>query len=683
MRPGSFALALLALPCASIAQDAAGAGEAVVHGESLPRSAGDLPVRIGGLGALPRLDASELLTLVPGVSLSNEGGAGDAPEISLRGFRGDNGQDVAVSVDGVPLNEDANPLTHGNADTLFIPPELVQQLLVVEGLGDPQQGNFALAGSVDYRLGLAMPGTMLRATAGSFGYARLAAFTRPVHGSERDFTGAEVVRADGVVPQRGYARATALAQRVFHVGPAWELRVFAAAHAGRWGNPGVVRQDDVDAGRIGAFAVYPGTGSQGGSSARAIAAATLSRSTARGRFELRMYAQYRQFRDVLNDDGFVDSASHGDLTSSTYVGATLGLAVSYRHARVVGGLVQELAGGLALRHDRYATGVTHLDAVTNAAWSPPSPDDDATPVRVTDASAWIEATARLTRWLGVIAGARAELFAYGAPYGGDAVVLGRALPKVSLLLGPWAGVRVVASYGEGLRNPDARALAAGAPPVFASARTADLSLRIASPARWRARVAGGVSAFHTDVAHEAVFDPVAATTVDVGDTSRFGAMAWARAQPLPWIDASAWVSYTRSALGADALGGALHAGDAVPYLPSLVARADVVAEGRVATVRGRSLHLRGGLAANYRGVAALPSNGSTDPVWLVDATAGARWGVFGLDLAVRNVLDTPWHSADFVYASRFDPAAASVGSPARHFVAGAPRTFMATLTLAL
>lgn len=52
----------------------------------------------------PQESAQELLSLVPGVVIAQHAGGGKAEQIFARGFDADHGTDVAVSVDGTPVN---------------------------------------------------------------------------------------------------------------------------------------------------------------------------------------------------------------------------------------------------------------------------------------------------------------------------------------------------------------------------------------------------------------------------------------------------------------------------------------------------------------------------------------------------------------------------------------------------
>jgi outer membrane cobalamin receptor len=137
------------------------------------------------------------LKLAPGVYLSSEGGDGHAERIYLRGFDAREGQDIEASVNGVPLNESGNLHGNGFADLHFIIPELVLSLRVLEGPFDPRQGNYAVAGSVDYETGLAERGLTAKVTRGSYGTERVLVMWGPPGESTHTYGAAEIYRTDG------------------------------------------------------------------------------------------------------------------------------------------------------------------------------------------------------------------------------------------------------------------------------------------------------------------------------------------------------------------------------------------------------------------------------------------------------------------------------------------------------
>ncbi len=130
--------------------------EVNVRGAQRPASVGasDFQIDVGQLATLAGSSPESLLELAPGIFIANEGGAGHADQVFLRGFDAEQGQAIQFTVNGVPINQVDNPDGHGYADTHFIIPELVQSLRVIEGPFDPRQGDFAVAGSADYQLGV-------------------------------------------------------------------------------------------------------------------------------------------------------------------------------------------------------------------------------------------------------------------------------------------------------------------------------------------------------------------------------------------------------------------------------------------------------------------------------------------------------------------------------------------------
>jgi iron complex outermembrane receptor protein len=79
-------------------------------------------IRVGALALVPRKNATALLSFAPGILLTSEGGDGHAEQIFLRGFDAREGQDLELSVGGVPINESGNLHGNGYADTHFILP---------------------------------------------------------------------------------------------------------------------------------------------------------------------------------------------------------------------------------------------------------------------------------------------------------------------------------------------------------------------------------------------------------------------------------------------------------------------------------------------------------------------------------------------------------------------------------
>src|SRR5580698_8059628 len=212
--------------------------EARTHGAS------DYKVTLGELAAVPRTNASDVLKLAPGFLLTNEGGSGHAEQVFLRGFDAHEGQDLEFTVDGVPINDAGNYHGNGYADTHFIIPELIHSVRVLEGPYAPQQGDFAVAGSADYHLGLDRRGLTAEYTAGTYGTQRLLLLWGPGDAPSGTFAGAEYYTTDGFGANRQAKRGTAIGQYEIPVGARGVVRVNATAYATEFNSAGVVREDD-------------------------------------------------------------------------------------------------------------------------------------------------------------------------------------------------------------------------------------------------------------------------------------------------------------------------------------------------------------------------------------------------------------------------------------------------------
>lgn len=110
----------------------------------------DRIVRAQDFKYFPRRSASDLMRLVPGLHITQHTGGAKAHQIFLRGFDAEHGQDVAGSLDGVPLNEVSHVHGQGYLDLHFLIPEVIRRIRILKGPYDGGHGSFATAGSIDF-----------------------------------------------------------------------------------------------------------------------------------------------------------------------------------------------------------------------------------------------------------------------------------------------------------------------------------------------------------------------------------------------------------------------------------------------------------------------------------------------------------------------------------------------------
>ncbi|MFC6267375.1 TonB-dependent receptor [Frigoriflavimonas asaccharolytica] len=103
------------------------------------------------LSTQPVNTSQELLRKVPGLFIGQHAGGGKAEQIFIRGFDVDHGTDVAISVDGMPVNMVSHAHGQGYADLHFIIPETVDKIDFDKGAYSADHGNFNTAGYVDFK----------------------------------------------------------------------------------------------------------------------------------------------------------------------------------------------------------------------------------------------------------------------------------------------------------------------------------------------------------------------------------------------------------------------------------------------------------------------------------------------------------------------------------------------------
>ena len=126
----------------------------------------------------------ELLRQTAGVEVHQQGqGPGFASDASVRGFSSDHSTDLALWIDGVPINEPVNGHAEGYNDFSVIFPDAVRDIDVIKGPTSALFGNFALSGVVNVRTLERMTGTQISATGGSFGRADVSLLSGFDHGA--------------------------------------------------------------------------------------------------------------------------------------------------------------------------------------------------------------------------------------------------------------------------------------------------------------------------------------------------------------------------------------------------------------------------------------------------------------------------------------------------------------------
>ncbi len=702
-----------------------GARRIDVRGEA-PRheavSASDFDIEPGKLSLVPRGSAEKLMTLAPGVFMVNEGGEGHPSSFFLRGFDAGVGQDIEFKVAGVPINEVSNAHSHGFADTLFVIPEAVRRLRVTEGPFDARQGDFAVAGTADFDIGMERRGVVASGSYGRFDTGRALLMWGPEGFGPGTFVAVDVKAGDGFGTNRAHRAVRAMGGFAVDLPRGFVLSLLGTGYGTRFDSAGVIRQDDFEARSV------PGCGTgkdaqffctydrnQGGALSRVLGVVKVGRYRARDSFEQLVWVTRKSMRMREDFTGFLTDVppagepQRGDGLEQRYEAVTAGMRGSYGLRRDWRWRPQELELGYGVRFDDASSISRRL---RRDGGQPYATMFDAG-VRVVDVSLYAASTIRPLERLDINLGLRMDAFWFGtvdrnrptmdrdgARLGSEAaeafgVSVGpRISTGVTLVSWPrqgrasrptagWGALQWLSAYGVGSRSSDATALSDGEFAPFARVQSVETGLRLhAHGLGGRVGLDARSVLFYTHVDRDLVFDETAARNLPVGESNRFGALAVVRTNVDDWLDVQASFTWTEAYLPPRNAGPFdWNAGARLPYVPRFVLRGDTTLWHDF-WIRGQPFDWSVSLGLSHIAPRPLPLDVFGTRYTVVDLGARMRWRYIELGMDIQNLFDARYHQLELFYASNFQSGATRPSMlPQLHFVAGQPLMAMGTLTL--
>ena len=150
------------------------------------------------LEARPIYRTGELLEATPGLVVTQHSGEGKANQYFLRGFNLDHGTDLAITIDGMPVNMRTHGHGQGYADTNFMIPEIMRGLAYRKGPYFASEGDFSSAGAIYLDAVDRLERNFAQVEIGSFGHRRaVTGMSAPVGLDGTVLVAGEAVRFDG------------------------------------------------------------------------------------------------------------------------------------------------------------------------------------------------------------------------------------------------------------------------------------------------------------------------------------------------------------------------------------------------------------------------------------------------------------------------------------------------------
>ena len=676
-----------------------------VHGSAWtsPRGLGDVRIDREQLQASPRQQTSEMLSAAPGFFVDHEDGEGIGNDVYLRGFDLEHGSGIEMRLGSIPINVPTHILGQGYADANFIIPEVVRSVRVLEGPYDPRQGDSAIVGSAYFDLGVPERGYQLRASGGSFDQFRLVGIAAPRDAGEETFAAFSLRSTNGYGQNRASQSGSLNAQYGFDIGARDHLRIVATAYGARSLLAGVVRQDDVDAGRLGYYDSYPTVsggfaGGQSVQTGRVVLGADFDEVAASGaRFEIAPWFMWTNFRSRQNYTGALESSQIdpalsglGDLFELTNQETAAGLTSRFHTQPLSIGTFGDLAvePGVYVRLGHTNQTKSLLEPDTLTVWD----RRIEAALDTFDAGAYVDLDLRLWKRLHLSGGPRVDLLTVSiddrlaglVPAGSTPSVLtGAAVRNVE---GISAGPRLTASYdlldsltpvvsyGEGFRSLDAQTLREGGTP-YSKIRSVEGGVRFRAA---RDRLQASVAAFETWVDNELVFEAAAGGFETESASVRRGVIASLLARPYDWLLGSLAFSATDATFSTLVYG----VGHYVPNVPPVIFRADVTAHHALTTIAGKPLEGRVGVGYTFLAGRHLTDTlvGPSNNVLNAKAAVRYDWVEVGVD--GYNVLNLKYADDAEYYVSNWSVRPGQqLASQAVHVTSAPPLTVLGNVAV--
>lgn len=260
----------------------------------------------------PAKSAQELLRYVPGLFIAQHQGGGKAEQIFLRGFDIDHGTDVAISVDGLPVNMVSHAHGQGYADLHFLIPETVKQLQYGTGPYEAQQGNFSTAGYVSFETVNKLEKNSIVAEAGQFQTLRTAAFIQLLNKEKKSaYFASEYLFSNGPFqsPQQ-FNRFNFFAKYNQQLNTNNQLQIIASNFNSKWNASGQIPVRAVETGLINRFGAIDDT--EGGSTGRTNLSLRLKTKFRNSTLSNQLYYSHYRFDLFSNFTFFLVDSVNGD-----------------------------------------------------------------------------------------------------------------------------------------------------------------------------------------------------------------------------------------------------------------------------------------------------------------------------------------------------------------------------------
>lgn len=591
----------------------------------------------------PVKSAQEILRKVPGLIIGQHAGGGKAEQLFLRGFDVDHGTDIAIDVDGLPVNLPSHAHGQGYADLHFVIPETINKIDFGKGPYYADKGNFNTAGYVGLKTKKTIDQNLLTLEVGQFNTVRAVSLFKLL---ESDFSnayiGSELVLTDGVFESpQDFNRINLTGRYNYNNYDDQEFTLTLSHFQSKWNASGQIPQRAVDQGLIGRFGAIDDT--EGGITSRSNILVNhrkqldehqeLKSKAFISLYDFELYSNFTFFLvDPVNGDQIRQKESRTLIGAETVYKRTVDLNNSSNRLR--------FNAGIGFRYDdvnevELSRTRNRRETLSRLAFGD---------VDEVNAYAFADATYKVGNW-SFTPGVRIDYFefdyvdflspVFDSRSEDDAIVS----PKFNAVFTPNDKLQLLAKAGFGFHSNDSRVVTANPlDDTLPSAFGVDLGV-IAKPFN---KFVVNAALWSLSLEQEFVYVGDEAIVEPSGESQRFGVDFGARYQFNNWLYANADINYTYARITEEIDGQ-----DFIPLSPDLTSSGGLSVKNL-----GK---FSGGIS--YRFIDDRPANEDNSIVaegyFVTDLNANYNFAKnWSLSLIIENLLDTEWNETQFATETR-------------------------------
>ncbi|MEH0152971.1 TonB-dependent receptor plug domain-containing protein [Limibacter armeniacum] len=617
------------------------------------------------LKTTPVNSSQEVLRKVPGLIIGQHAGGGKAEQIFLRGFDIDHGTDIAISVDGMPVNMVSHAHGQGYADLHFVIPETIEKIDFGKGTYYADQGNFSTAGYVAFQTKDRLENNIIQTEIGQYNTKRLFSLINLSRNSHHAaYVASEYLTTDGYFESpQNFSRLNVMGKYTGELDNNNKLSVSASHFQSSWDASGQIPERAVETNIISRFGAIDDT--EGGNTSRSnLNLNYIHQLSKNSSLTSRFYLSHYDFELYSNFTFYLEDAEHGDQIRQKEDRNMFGFNSEWNRFIALPNGSINLSAGVGLRDDQ-TTGTALSHSLNRQTTLETLKLGD---IHETNSYAYAQAELVRGKWT-VNPALRLDYFQFGyydrlsETYENNQVEKGILSPKLNVLYQHSPLLQYYLKTGIGFHSNDTRVVVAEeGESILPKAYSSDLGLI------WKAhpRLLVNAAVWNLFLEQEFVYVGDAGIVEPSGKTNRSGFDLGVRWQLLDWLYFSQDVNYAYARSVSDPEGE-----NYIPLAP------DLTAVGTL-SISGQS-NWYGSI--QYRYISDRPANEDNTIVaegyTVVDTNLGYQFKHFDLGLKIQNLFDVEWKETQFATESRLFNETSSVEEI--HYTPGIP--FCATAML--